>query len=180
MNSNLHEDVQLMMSVMGDDAQDNAKTEESEQEPLPLAIIVDLDGTLCDTSHRTHFVEKFPKNWDGFYDGIPDDQPNVWCSIIMENIKMNCKIIIVTGRPMKQKVFDDTVEWLDKYNIPYHELHCRDVHDFRSDVEVKREIYRDQIKGNYNVLFCLEDRSRVAQMWREEGLVCLQCAKGDY
>jgi len=26
----------------------------------------------------------------------------------------------------------------------------------------------------------VEDRTRVVQMWREEGLVCLQCAPGEF
>jgi hypothetical protein len=30
------------------------------------------------------------------------------------------------------------------------------------------------------VLFVVEDRNRVVEMWREEGLVCLQCAPGEF
>jgi hypothetical protein len=30
------------------------------------------------------------------------------------------------------------------------------------------------------VLFVVEDRNRVVEMWRKEGLVCLQCAPGEF
>ena len=34
--------------------------------------------------------------------------------------------------------------------------------------------------GIRRVLFVVEDRSRVVEMWRAEGLVCLQCAPGEF
>ncbi len=52
--------------------------------------------------------------------------------------------------------------------------------DFRADDEVKREIWKEHIQPHYRVLFVVDDRDRVVRMWREEGLVCLQCAPGDF
>jgi hypothetical protein len=43
---------------------------------------------------------------------------------------------------------------------------------------VKREMLTGIDKGK--VLLVVEDRTRVVQMWREEGLVCLQCAPGEF
>ena len=45
---------------------------------------------------------------------------------------------------------------------------------------IKKEIYRHLIKPYYDVLFAIDDRQQVVDLWRDEGLVCLQCAKGDY
>jgi phosphoglycolate phosphatase-like HAD superfamily hydrolase len=49
----------------------------------PLAIIVDLDGTLCDNAHRLHHIvrpddagEAWRKDWNAFRQGIPDDKCN--------------------------------------------------------------------------------------------------------
>jgi hypothetical protein len=44
-------------------------------------------------------------------------------------------------------------------------------------VTAKREMIAGVDKTK--VLFVVEDRSRVVEMWRAEGLVCLQCAPGD-
>jgi hypothetical protein len=48
----------------------------------------------------------------------------------------------------------------------------------RSDVKAKREMLRGVDKDK--ILFVVEDRSRVVEMWRSEGLTCLQCAHGDF
>jgi hypothetical protein len=52
--------------------------------------------------------------------------------------------------------------------------------DCRSDVEVKEEIYEKYLKGVVDIAFCIDDRQSVVDMWRSKGLVCLQCAKGDF
>jgi hypothetical protein len=41
----------------------------------------------------------------------------------------------------------------------------------------KREMLGDI---DSRILFVVEDRSRVVKMWRSEGLVCLQCAPGEF
>jgi hypothetical protein len=50
--------------------------------------------------------------------------------------------------------------------------------DFRQDYIVKKEIYDRDIREAYKILFCIDDRKQVTDMWREQGLVCLQCADG--
>jgi hypothetical protein len=67
---------------------------------------------------------------------------------------------------------------LTKQGVKYHELRLRRDGDRRSDVIVKREMLAGIDKTQ--VLFVVEDRNRVVQMWRSEGLVCLQCAPGEF
>ncbi len=50
--------------------------------------------------------------------------------------------------------------------------------DFRSDTIIKREILQDIDKSK--ILFVVEDRNRVVNMWRAEGLICLQPAPGEF
>jgi hypothetical protein len=45
-------------------------------------------------------------------------------------------------------------------------------------VAVKREMLTGLDKSK--ILFVVEDRNRVVEMWRSEGLVCLQCAPGEF
>lgn len=51
----------------------------------------------------------------------------------------------------------------------------RTTDDRRDDTIVKRELYENNIKGKYNVLFCVDDRPKVVRMWKEQGLqvMCL-------
>lgn len=52
--------------------------------------------------------------------------------------------------------------------------------DDRRDDIVKKELYDNHIKGKYNVKYVFDDRSRVIDMWRKEGLRCLQVQAGNF
>lgn len=143
------------------------------------AIIVDLDGTLTDCSHRVHFVEKDKKDWKSFYDGMGEDQINTWCQRIIESFsRENVSIILITGRPSSYR--DLTMEWLSRHNIKFNHLYMRDAKDFRSDALIKKEFYEEDVKEHYNILFVLDDRKSVVSMWRDLGLTCLQPEWGDF
>ena len=60
------------------------------------------------------------------------------------------------------------------------ELFMRPTGDTRKDSILKKEIYDNHIKGKYNVKYVLDDRDSVVEMWREQGLTCLQVAPGDF
>lgn len=38
-------------------------------------VIVDLDGTLADCSHREHFIRRGRKKWKKFFDAARFDKP---------------------------------------------------------------------------------------------------------
>lgn len=54
--------------------------------------------------------------------------------------------------------------------------------DKRNDAIVKQEIWENDISGSgrFDVFFVLDDRNRVVEMWREQGLKVLQVAEGDF
>jgi hypothetical protein len=74
------------------------------------------------------------------------------------------------------------VEWLfdnaclseDEYT-----LLMRKDGDFRADHIVKQEILDKHIDKE-RVLFVLDDRQQVVDMWRRNGLVCFQVAEGNF
>ena len=146
------------------------------------AIIVDLDGTLCDTKHRQHHMEQKPKNWKAFYGGISKDKPNEWCLELIRAMSDYVTIFFVSGRPDDYR--PQTIEWLKKWVTPSEFeaqiLLMRKSGDFRQDAIIKTEIYRQHIETDFDVLFCVDDRQQVVDAWRELGLTCLQCAKGDF
>lgn len=143
------------------------------------AVIVDLDGTLCDVEHRVHHVKSKPKNWDAFNQALDQDQPYFWCIELIAAMKSyGYKIYFVTGRGENYRKM--TVDWLIQYNVFYDELHMRKNQDFREDSEVKEEIYINEIEKIAQVLFVVDDRKSVVERWRKLGLTCLQCAEGDF
>ena len=143
------------------------------------AIIVDLDGTLCDVEHRVHHVKAKPKNWDAFNQAMDQDQPYFWCIELIAAMKARgYKIYFVTGRGEGYQKM--TSDWLALHSVDYDELYMRKNQDFREDSEVKEEIYVNEIERNSQVLFVVDDRKSVVERWRKLGLVCLQCAPGDF
>ena len=150
------------------------------------AIIVDLDGTLCDERHRRVYLEVKswgPREFDKFYEAMDKDKAYDWCrTMVRMYLEKRYHIIFLTGRPEKYR--QKTVDWLFTYcgihpNCDY-ELYMRPDGDFRQDTDLKPEIYYQKIDGNYDVEFILEDRNKVVHKWREMGLTCLHVAEGDF
>jgi hypothetical protein len=139
--------------------------------------IFDIDGTLADISHRKHHVEKKPKDWDAFFQGMSQDK-------VIHSIARLCnilyasglKILLCSGRSEEHRA--ETVQWLAENGVNYHELILRRDGDRRTDTIVKREMLAGLDRSK--ILFVVEDRNGVVDMWRSEGLICLQCAPGDF
>jgi phosphoglycolate phosphatase-like HAD superfamily hydrolase len=140
-------------------------------------VIFDIDGTLADVSERVHHINKKPKNWDAFTAGMAQDKA-IHSMVRLCNIlhAAGLRIILCSGRHEKNRL--ETMEWLARQGVQYHELLLRKDEDYRADATVKREILKGLEKDK--ILFVVEDRSRVVKMWRSEGLTCLQCAPGEY
>ena len=146
---------------------------------MPKGIIVDLDGTLADVSHRVHHVQKEVKNKKAFNSLLGQDGLNHWCFELVESMRARgYKIVFMTGRP--EKYWDETVDWLERKNIVYDELYMRPLRASVPDALVKKNIYYESIANRMEIIFVVEDRLSVVRMWREIGLVCLQCDWGDF
>lgn len=144
---------------------------------LQRAIIIDLDGTLANVEHRIHHVRgEGKKNWKKFFEGMAKDEPMEWCRFLTNNLPAT--IILLTGRPADYEIV--TREWLKAKEIKYDILLMRNSGDFRPDTIVKKEIYESRVKDFFDVLFVVEDREAVVKMWRDLGLVCLQCHEESY
>jgi predicted kinase len=130
-----------------------------------LAIMVDLDGTLC-------LFTGNPYDRDFTADTV--NAAVAGCVIAMRD--EGYEIILMSGRDGKFR--DQTEQWLADNGIPYHQLFMRNEGDKRKDNIVKRELYDTFVAPFYNVLFVLDDRPQVCRMWRAElGLTVFQVAE---
>jgi predicted kinase len=137
------------------------------------AIIVDLDGTLANCAHRQHHARTRPANWDAFFDGIPDDtayEPVVW--LVNEMAERGVKIILCSGRPESHR--PQTLDWLMRYGVVFHELNMRATDDRRADWIVKEQMLSAILADGDDVIFSVDDRDVVVEMWRRNGITCLQ------
>lgn len=142
------------------------------------AIIIDIDGTLANIDHRLHHMKKAKKDWAAFNREIVNDSINNWCLQIVDKFHYTHEIILCSGREDRYR--NETLAFLKKYNVPYSLLLMRNRNDFRKDCIIKEIIYEFEIKARANILFAVDDRKQVVDLWRKHGLVCLACHEGDF
>jgi FMN phosphatase YigB (HAD superfamily) len=137
-------------------------------------VIVDMDGTLADVSHRLHFLNGPKKNWKQFFAGMDDDPPSTVVVDWVRNLSPDYEVVIVTGRP--DKYHTNTESWLRKHGIEFSRIIMRRSGDHRPDYVVKKELL-DEV-GRERVAFVIDDRPSVCDMWRALGLRVYQVAIG--
>lgn len=142
------------------------------------SIIVDLDGTLALNQHRAHHLMLKPKQWDEFNAKMHLDQPNKPLITLVKCLSRYYHILLCSARQKEHEQI--TVDWLRKHEVPYTELYLRTTSDFRPDTEIKSDLFEQMKADGYNPGIVIEDRKSVVDMWRAKGLVCLQCAPGDF
>lgn len=138
-------------------------------------VIFDLDGTLADLTHRLHHVKNGRRDWDAFFDGIGDD-------LLIEPVAdlthaigaFGRKVILCSGRPEKCRAKTET--WLNRHSVNFHALYMRPDDDRRPDHVVKRQLLDGIRADGFEPALVIDDRQSVVDMWRENGLTCLQAA----
>lgn len=135
---------------------------------LPQAIICDLDGTLA-----LFDGNPYDRNW-------MDDRLNEQVSVILQTMRHDHRHVLITsGRIDTSRA--ETERWLEKNHVKYDQLFMRpESRRSERDWLFKKDIYEQKIKGKYNVMFVLDDRDQVVDMWRSLGLTCLQVDYGNF
>ena len=143
-------------------------------------IIFDVDGTLMDVQHRRHFVEQSPRNFKAFRDEMVNDTPNEDI-VMMANLLKEAghRIIIATGR-----LEDDvplTKRQLNNAGVSWDAMFFRTTKDeFKPDSEVKEKFIARMKADGFNPTMAFDDRQKVVDMWRRNGLRVFQVDKGDF
>ena len=140
-------------------------------------VIVDMDGTLADVTHRLHHIRGTrKKNWKRFFEGMDADPPNEVVAEWVRNLQPDYEVVIVSGRP--EEYGARTIAWLRRHQIPFSHLRMRRDGDHRPDHIVKQEILNALPKEA--VAFVIDDRNSVCDMWRRNGLRTFQVAEGNF
>lgn len=165
-------------------------------------VIFDLDGTLFDASHRLHYITPqlpkgtvtvapedtmfhgvgtFKPDWDTFFKACKDDRP-IWATVdVALALKAaGFKVLVITGR-------SDEVKYETEVSIHAYlgwlliegdyTLRMRRAGDHRPDNIVKEEILNQLFptaEDKATILGVFEDRPRVVEMYRNNGLTVFQ------
>jgi hypothetical protein len=154
-------------------------TEETRNFMDKRIIIFDIDGTLSNCEHRRQFVRTEPPNWDAFNAACHTDKPHydiVWLNHLMAND--DAFIIVASGR--SDEFRKETLIWLNENGVIFEDLCMRKQGDSRPDNIVKKEIL-DGIRLRYGEPYmAIDDRNQVVDLYRSEGIRCLQVNYGDF
>jgi predicted kinase len=138
---------------------------------LPMAIIVDIDGTIALLNGRNPYDNT----------KVHTDLPNEPIVNLVKLLSRTFKILIVSGREGTPECKAATVEWLVAQDIKFDALFMRTQKDYRKDSTIKKEIFETHIEPDYSVQLVLDDRDQVVDMWRNTlNLPCLQVNYGNF
>jgi hypothetical protein len=148
-----------------------------------MIVIVDLDGTLADCTHRLHHIKKphvTEDDWTKFFMDVYNDLPiPAMAELLNKFVNSGDTVLICTGRNER---FGGplTIEWLEKHKFHPAEVYFRKDGDHRPDYVIKKEML-DIITEKYGKPdIAFEDRKSVVEMWRSNGIFCCQVAEGDF
>ncbi|HXG64952.1 MAG TPA: hypothetical protein VNO70_07575 [Blastocatellia bacterium] len=139
-------------------------------------VIVDIDGTLADVTHRLHHIRGKPKSWQKFFALMPEDKPVQKVIDQVLDLAKEHNIYVVSGRPEDYRGV--TADWLRLHQVPYKALYMRKAGDYRPDDVVKQEIL-DEHFDRENIELVIEDRPRVIRMWKKNGLKVQDVGTGE-
>ena len=95
---------------------------------------------------------------------------------LLETAVMN--VVILPAR--EEWLRGTTAASLAKHGIQWAQMYMRKDGDFRQDARVKLE-FLTNIRDEFEDIFLvLDDRDSVVEMWREQGLTCLQVQEGKH
>lgn len=130
-----------------------------QNENLEKCAIFDLDGTMCNISHRNPYDAS---NCD-------KDSPNQHvvdlCKLLFDN---GYKIFFFSGREDAYR--DLTSTWLDVYFAQKYELYMRETDNKEDDRLLKERLFTTHVKDKYNCKLWVDDRLRVCKFIHDAGL----------
>ena len=138
-------------------------------------VIVDLDGTLSDGTHRLHLLPTkdlhLTESWSEFNGAAIGDKP-IQNTIDVVNAlwKAGMLVIILTGR--SDEVETDTMIWLDRHRVKYDYMIMRRASDNRKDTVIKEEVLR--AIGMKHIVCAFDDSPNVIKHFRSLGITTYQ------
>lgn len=152
----------------------------------PLYIF-DLDGTLSLTEHRVHMLHTGRRDgsaWRNFYAACHLDPPNIPVIKTMEKLRHHADVWIFSGR--SDEVWHKTVRWLEEHTSFREDdlvdvLTMRLAGDNTEDDRLKKSWYDNMLDiDRQRLVATFDDRDRVVNMWRSQGVTCFQVAPGNF
>lgn len=159
-----------------------------------MFVVFDLDDTLADSSERVKKYLYHPggyadpaqrienPDWESFFAECVNDRPITEMICLLNDLIMAGHYVeIWTARC--ESVRSETIKWLCKHDVLLAiAVRMRPIGDRTDDTELKRSWLYERtnrpMTGTPDLVF--EDRTRMVEMYRSEGIRTLQVAPGNF
>jgi FMN phosphatase YigB (HAD superfamily) len=150
---------------------------------MKKTVIFDLDGTLAliDARRQLSTLPNGKINWDVFFDAdnIKLDLPNNPVIVAFKAMqKAGHRMVIFSGR--SDATDKATFTWLDKFGIEPDMIKMRRAGSYIPDDKLKEAWLQDLLDDGEDVFCTFDDRDKVVEMWRRNGITCFQVAPGNF
>lgn len=143
-----------------------------------MFVVLDLDETLADVSHRAHHVTKEPKDWDAFFDPaavIKDKVVKGVARVLLHFTELKYDFVILTGR--NEDLRDTTMRWLQEnldIAVPDENLLMRPNGNMLNAGEFKREQllnFKQGLENKDAAFMIIDDDPEACVALKEFGVV---------
>ena len=146
-----------------------------------MKIIFDVDGTLMNVEHRRRFVDGSQQvDWKMFELETVYDTRNEHIFEIAENMKdAGHSIVIVSARKERQRELTEK-QLSATMGVFWDFMFMRPDDSFEPDHQFKQRVLDELLKADWKPDMVFDDRNQVVDMWRANGIPCLQVAPGNF
>jgi|TARA_B110000263_G_scaffold238744_1_gene240276 hypothetical protein len=142
------------------------------------AIIVDVDGTIAHRAPQSGLGKVTTRDPYDMTRVVEDEYDPIIGGLAQLYGKQGYDVIVVSARTEEAR--EGTIQFMVNNDFEFDALFMRQNKDNRKDSIVKTEIFQNDIAGNWDIEFVLDDRDQTVEAWRELGLKTLQVATGDF
>jgi len=90
---------------------------------LGPGVLIDVDGVISDATHRQHYLDSRPRDWDGFFEAAAHDLPLIPGLALLATFDRELTIVLLTARPLRIRPL--TLDWLERHNVVWDLLVMR-------------------------------------------------------
>lgn len=139
---------------------------------MPDVIIWDFDGTLVDCDPIAHLWG----DWDDFHLATFDCPPRLQMVELARRCQLIARNVVVTGKPERYRA--KMISWLALHGLQPEALLMRPDSSMMSDKELKPALLIEWLGADWKeaIICVVEDRDKMVDAWRAEGILCLQAA----
>ena len=135
-------------------------------EPKPVAVVIDIDGTVANHRHREHLIAGANPDWGAFFASSGLDDPLPEGITLATEHALASTVIWLTGRPERYRQL--TAEWLAANGLPTANLNMRPDNDMRPAATFKADRLA-QLSAMYDIALIVDDDEQVVATLRQAG-----------